>query len=175
MDNEFEDEIVDGVLGGAENDIEKIFEESPSTTRKRERLRKRNDIEKMFEESPSTTKKRERLKKSIQKLKESKEVVEKIIDKINEIPLIEAGDIAVTSRRHLSAPHPHAAGVFASRHHRLVVVHSSSHIVATSSSATGGSGRDLDRKGVDWIRRRCGQTISEGSAGFRSSRALWRR
>ncbi|KAK8971418.1 hypothetical protein KSP40_PGU014919 [Platanthera guangdongensis] len=66
MDNEFEDEIVDRVLGGARNDIEKMFEESPSTTRKRERLRK-----------------------SIQKLKESKEVVKKIIDKINEISLIE--------------------------------------------------------------------------------------
>ncbi|KAK8971414.1 hypothetical protein KSP40_PGU014916 [Platanthera guangdongensis] len=66
MDNEFEDEIVDGVFGGAGNDIEKMFEESPSTTRKREQLRK-----------------------SIQKLKESKKVVEKIIDKINEITLIE--------------------------------------------------------------------------------------
>ncbi|KAK8971413.1 hypothetical protein KSP40_PGU014917 [Platanthera guangdongensis] len=65
MDNEFEDEIVDRVLGGARNDIEKMFEKSPSTTRKRERLRK-----------------------SIQKLKESKDVVKKIIDKINEISLI---------------------------------------------------------------------------------------
>ncbi|KAK8970763.1 hypothetical protein KSP40_PGU014923 [Platanthera guangdongensis] len=36
MDNEFEDEIIDRVLGGAGNDIEKMFEESPSTTRKRE-------------------------------------------------------------------------------------------------------------------------------------------
>ncbi|KAK8970764.1 hypothetical protein KSP40_PGU014920 [Platanthera guangdongensis] len=66
MDNEFEDEIVDRVLGGARNDIEKMFEEYPSKTRKRERLRK-----------------------SIQKLKESKEVVRKIIDKINRIPLNE--------------------------------------------------------------------------------------
>ncbi|KAK8970765.1 hypothetical protein KSP40_PGU014921 [Platanthera guangdongensis] len=65
IDNEFEDEIVDGVFRGAGNDIEKMFEESPSTTKKREQLRK-----------------------SIQKLKESKEVVEKIIDKINEITLI---------------------------------------------------------------------------------------
>ncbi|KAK8971409.1 hypothetical protein KSP40_PGU014913 [Platanthera guangdongensis] len=60
MDNEFEDEIVDRVLGGAENDIEKIFEESPLTTRKREQLRK-----------------------NIQKLKESKEVVGKIIESVS--------------------------------------------------------------------------------------------
>ncbi|KAK8970761.1 hypothetical protein KSP40_PGU014925 [Platanthera guangdongensis] len=65
VDNEFEDEIVDGFFGGAGNDIKKMLEESSSTTRKREQLRK-----------------------SIQKLKESKEVVENIIDKINEITLI---------------------------------------------------------------------------------------
>ncbi|KAK8970758.1 hypothetical protein KSP40_PGU014926 [Platanthera guangdongensis] len=62
MDNEFEDEIMDGVLGGAGAG---------------------NDIEKMFEESPSTTRKREQLRKSIQKLKESNEVVGKIIESVS--------------------------------------------------------------------------------------------
>ncbi|KAK8971282.1 Dynamin-related protein 4C [Platanthera guangdongensis] len=51
VDNELESEILNEVVGGA-----------------------RNGIEKMLEESPSTAGKRERLRKSIQMLKESKEV-----------------------------------------------------------------------------------------------------
>ncbi|KAK8921174.1 Dynamin-related protein 4C [Platanthera zijinensis] len=66
VDKELESEILNEVVGGS-----------------------RNGIEKMLEESPSTAGKRERLKKSIQMLKESKEVVGKIIDRINVMPLIE--------------------------------------------------------------------------------------
>ncbi|KAK8971284.1 Dynamin-related protein 4C [Platanthera guangdongensis] len=66
VDNELETEIVNEVMGRA-----------------------RNDIEKMLEESPSTAGKRERLRKSIEMLKESKEVVGKIVDRINAMPLME--------------------------------------------------------------------------------------
>ncbi|KAK8921578.1 Dynamin-related protein 4C [Platanthera zijinensis] len=59
VDNELERAVLNEVMGGA-----------------------RNGIEKMLEESPSIAGKRERLRKSIQMLKESKEVVGKIIDSI---------------------------------------------------------------------------------------------
>ncbi|KAK8921391.1 Dynamin-related protein 4C [Platanthera zijinensis] len=49
----------------------------------------RNEIQKMLEEPPSTAAKRARLKKSVQLLKESKEIVGNIIDKINAISLLE--------------------------------------------------------------------------------------
>ncbi|KAK8971568.1 Dynamin-related protein 4C [Platanthera guangdongensis] len=63
VDHELESEVLNGVVEGP-----------------------RNEIHKMLEESPSTTAKRARLKKSAQLLKESKEIVGNIIDKINVIP-----------------------------------------------------------------------------------------
>ncbi|KAL0909513.1 hypothetical protein M5K25_020388 [Dendrobium thyrsiflorum] len=60
VENELETEIMNEVVGG----------------------RSMNCIEKMLEESPATSGKRERLRKSIQLLRESKEVVAKIIDRV---------------------------------------------------------------------------------------------
>ncbi|KAI0495725.1 hypothetical protein KFK09_022028 [Dendrobium nobile] len=60
VENELETEIMNDVVGG----------------------RSMNCIEKMLEESPAISGKRERLRKSIQLLRESKEVVAKIIDRI---------------------------------------------------------------------------------------------
>ncbi|PKU66655.1 dynamin-related protein 4C-like [Dendrobium catenatum] len=61
VENELETEILNEVVGG----------------------QKMNGIEKMLEESPSTAGKRERIRKSIQLLKESKEVVAKIMDRVS--------------------------------------------------------------------------------------------
>ncbi|XP_020582157.1 dynamin-related protein 4C-like [Phalaenopsis equestris] len=61
VDNELEAAISKEVIGGERMDV----------------------IEKMLEEPPATAVKRERLKKSIQLLKESKEVVAKILDRIS--------------------------------------------------------------------------------------------
>ncbi|KAK8921390.1 Dynamin-related protein 4C [Platanthera zijinensis] len=66
VDDELESEVLNEVVGGPKNELQKMLEESPSTAGKRARLRK-----------------------SVQLLKESKEVVGKIIDKINVIAPLE--------------------------------------------------------------------------------------